>query len=50
LITPVLSGPQPGLGLWNRLPADKRKQLRDLLGRLLARLHEATRLGEAGHE
>jgi hypothetical protein len=36
--------------LWTRLPADRRQQLRDLLGKLLARLHEAKRLGEAGRE
>jgi hypothetical protein len=30
-----------------RLPCDQRQQLRDLLGRLLARLHEARRLEEA---
>jgi hypothetical protein len=36
--------------LWAHLPKDNRQQLRDLLGRLLARLHEARRLGEAGHE
>ena len=36
--------------IWARLPVDKRQELRDLLGRLLARLHEARRLGEVGHE
>jgi hypothetical protein len=36
--------------LWARLPAERQRQLRDLLGQLLARLHEAQRLKEAGHE
>ena len=36
--------------LWTCIPVDRRQQLRDLLGRLLARLHEARRLEEAGHE
>jgi hypothetical protein len=36
--------------LWTRLPAARQLQLRDLLGQLLARLHEARRLKEAGHE
>jgi hypothetical protein len=36
--------------LWTRISVDRRQQLRDLLGRLLARLHEARRLEEAGHE
>jgi hypothetical protein len=45
--------PSPNRGavtLWTRIPVDRRQQLRDLLGRLLARLHEARRLEEAGHE
>jgi hypothetical protein len=50
LTIPTASDPPPGPGLWARLPADKRRQLRDLLGRLLARLPEARRLGEDGHE
>lgn len=37
-------------GLWTRLPAAHQQQLRDLLGELVARLHEASRLKEAGHE
>ena len=36
--------------VWTRLPKDNQQQLRDLLGRLLARLHEARRLGEVGHD
>ena len=36
--------------IWARLPADRRRQLRDLLGQLLARLLAATRREEAGHE
>ena len=33
-----------------RLPAERQRQLRDLLGQLLARLLAATRGEEAGHE
>ena len=33
-----------------RLPAERQHQLRDLLGQLLARFHEAKRLKEGGHE
>ncbi len=36
--------------LWIRLPKDNQQQLRDLLGRLFARFHEARRLGEVGHD
>jgi hypothetical protein len=36
--------------VWARLPADRQRQLRDLLGQLLARLLAATRGEEAGHE
>jgi hypothetical protein len=35
---------------WPRLPDDRQRQLRELLGRLLARLHEARRLEEGGHD
>jgi hypothetical protein len=36
--------------IWTRLPTDRQRQLRDLLGQLLARLLTATRGEEAGHE
>ena len=36
--------------IWARLPTDRQRQLRDLLGQLLARLLAATRSEEAGHE
>jgi len=36
--------------VWARLPADRRKQLSDLLGLLLARLHEANVRREVGHD
>jgi hypothetical protein len=36
--------------VWAHLPADRQKQLRDLLGQLLARLHAANARKEAGHE
>ena len=38
------------LPLWAHLPPDRRRQLTDLLGQLLARLHEAQRAGEGGHD
>jgi len=38
------------LELWARLPAERQRQLRQLLGQLLARRLEAVRLGEGGHE
>jgi hypothetical protein len=41
------SDPPP---VWAHLPADRRKQLHDLLGQLLARLHAANARKEAGHE
>jgi hypothetical protein len=36
--------------VWAHLPADRQKQLRELLGQLLARLHAANARKEAGHE
>jgi hypothetical protein len=36
--------------VWARLPADRQRQLHDLLGQLLARLHAANGRKEAGHE
>ena len=36
--------------VWAQLPADRQKQLHDLLGQLLARLHAANVRGEVGHE
>ena len=35
---------------WTRLPLIRQRQLRDLLGQLLARFHQAQRLKEAGHD
>jgi hypothetical protein len=35
---------------WAHLPSIRQRQLHDLLGQLLARLHQAQRLKEAGHE
>jgi hypothetical protein len=35
---------------WTHLPADRKRQLQQLLGQLLTRLIEARRLGEAGHD
>ncbi len=42
-----MAGPPP---VWARLPADRQRQLRELLDQLLARLHAANARGEAGHE
>jgi hypothetical protein len=36
--------------VWARLPSDRQRQLRDLLGQLLARLLAATRGEEVGHD
>ena len=36
--------------VWAHLPADRQKQLNELLGQLLARLHAANARKEAGHE
>lgn len=36
--------------LWARLPADRRRELSDLLGQLLARLHAARSAGEVSHD
>jgi hypothetical protein len=36
--------------VWALLPADRRKQLTDLLGQLLARRHAANARQEVGHE
>jgi hypothetical protein len=44
---PPPNGPPP---VWARLPADRQKQLCDLLGRLLARLHAANARKEVGRE
>ncbi len=41
------SDPPP---VWVHLPADRRKQLTDLLGQLLARVHAANARQEVGHE
>ena len=48
-LTPVppKTDPPP---VWAHLPADRQKQLHDLLGQLLARLHAANARTEAGHE
>jgi hypothetical protein len=45
--TPPAHNPPP---VWAHLPADRQKQLRELLGQLLARLHAANARKEAGHE
>jgi hypothetical protein len=44
---PPVDGPPP---VWIHLPADRQKQLRDLLGQLLVRLHAARDCKEAGRE
>jgi len=36
--------------VWAHLPADRRRQLHELLGQLLARLHVANARRGAGHE
>ena len=36
--------------VWARFPADRREQLHELLGQLLARLHAARSHKEAGRE
>jgi Ser/Thr protein kinase RdoA (MazF antagonist) len=36
--------------VWAHLSADRQKQLNELLGQLLARLHAAASRKEAGHE
>jgi hypothetical protein len=36
--------------VWAHLPADRQKQLHELLGQLLARLHAANAREEVGHE
>ena len=36
--------------VWTHLPAERQKQLRELLGQLLARLHAANARKEGGHE
>ena len=36
--------------VWAHLPADRQKQLHELLGQLLARLHAANVRKEVGHE
>jgi hypothetical protein len=36
--------------VWTHLSADRQKQLHELLGHLLARLHAANARKEAGHE
>jgi hypothetical protein len=36
--------------VWAHLPADRQKQLHELLGQLLARLHAANAGAEVGHE
>jgi len=36
--------------VWAHLPTDRRKELHDLLGQLLARLHAANARKEAGDE
>ena len=45
--SPLANNPPP---VWTHLPADRQKQLRDLLGQLLARLHAANDRKETGHE
>jgi hypothetical protein len=44
---PPKTDPPP---VWAHLPADRQKQLHDLLGQLLARLHAANARKEAGRE
>lgn len=44
------TAPPPALPLWPRLPADRRRQLSELLGQLLARLHEARRAKEGSRD
>ena len=46
-ITPSPSNPPP---VWAHLPADRQKQLHELLGQLLARLHAANAREGVGHE
>ena len=46
-ITPPPTAPPP---VWAHLTADRQKQLHDLLGQLLARLHAANVREEVGHE
>jgi hypothetical protein len=40
----------PLIPLWARLPAPRRQELYRLLGQMMARLLEAQRLKEAGHD
>ncbi len=50
---PRLTPPQPKTSpppVWAHLPSDRQKQLSDLLGQLLARLHAANARKEADHE
>jgi len=43
--------PEPAARLlWTHLPADRRRQLSELLGELLARLHAARSAGEVSHD
>ena len=44
---PPPANPPP---VWAHLPADRQKQLHELLGQLLARLHAANAGKEVGHE
>jgi len=47
---PASPPPSNPPSVWAHLPADRQKQLRDLLEQLLARLHAANAHKEAGHE
>ena len=49
-LTPTAAPTSDPPPVWAHLPADRQKQLHDLLGQLLARLHAARSRKEAGHE
>jgi len=49
-LTPTAAATSNPPPVWAHLSADRQKQLHDLLGQLLARLHAANVRKEAGHE
>ncbi|WP_088256750.1 hypothetical protein [Fimbriiglobus ruber] len=49
-LTPVSSPTNSPPPVWAHLPADRQKQLHELLGQLLARCHVARSRKESGHE